>query len=111
MSWPPARAAFRTPWDSIPTHPRRPGVGRNDFSRSITTSAPWRSSTGSVRKTRNEVISDMDSILLKGGTIIDGTGAAPRQGDVLFSGATITDIGSFTAPADARVIDCHGLAV
>jgi N-acyl-D-amino-acid deacylase len=53
----------------------------------------------------------MDSILLKGGTIIDGTGAAPRQGDVLISGANITDIGSFTAPAHARVVDCHGLAV
>jgi len=53
----------------------------------------------------------VDSILLKGGTIIDGTGAAPRHGDVLISGETITDTGSFTAPANARVIDCHGLAV
>ena len=53
----------------------------------------------------------MDSILLKGGTIIDGTGAAPRHGDVLISGETITDTGSFAVPADARVIDCHGLAV
>jgi hypothetical protein len=59
------------------THPRRRSAGRNDFSPSAMTSARWRSSTGSVRKTRNEVPSGMDSILLKDGTITDGTGPAP----------------------------------
>jgi hypothetical protein len=34
----------------------------------------------------------VDSILLRGGTIIDGTVAAPRHGDVLISGETDTEI-------------------
>jgi len=50
-------------------------------------------------------------ILYKGGTLIDGTGAPPRRGDLLISGETIAEVGSFEAPADARVIHCKGLAV
>jgi N-acyl-D-amino-acid deacylase len=53
----------------------------------------------------------MARILLKGGTLVDGTGAPPRCGDLLISGQTIAELDSFEAPADARVIDCGGLAV
>src|SRR6266704_943718 len=53
------------PRDFIPTHRLRPDAGRNDFSSSTTKSAPWRSSTGNVRKTRNEGPSGVDySIVL-----------------------------------------------
>lgn len=43
--------------------------------------------------------------------IVDGTGAAPKAGDVLISGEVIADTGSFEAPSEARVIDCRGLSV
>src|SRR5260370_9700607 len=53
----------------------------------------------------------MARVLFRGGNLVDGTGAAPRFGDLLISGETIAELDSFEAPADARVIDCHGLAV
>jgi dihydroorotase/N-acyl-D-amino-acid deacylase len=53
----------------------------------------------------------VETILLKGGTLIDGTGAPARLGNLLLAGQTIAEVGSFEAPADARVVDCHSLAV
>jgi N-acyl-D-amino-acid deacylase len=50
-------------------------------------------------------------ILFRGGTLIDGTGAPPRSGELLVSGDTIAELGVFEPPADARVIDCRGLAL
>src|SRR5580704_3263753 len=50
-------------------------------------------------------------ILLKGGTIVDGTGAVPWPGNVLISREIINDIGVFETPSEARVIDCRGLVV
>jgi N-acyl-D-amino-acid deacylase len=50
-------------------------------------------------------------ILLKGGTIVDGTGAVPWSGNVLISREIINDIGVFETPSEARVIDCRGLVV
>jgi N-acyl-D-amino-acid deacylase len=49
--------------------------------------------------------------LFRGGTLLDGSGAPPRRGDLLISGETIAAIDPLEVPADARVIDCHGLAV
>jgi len=57
------------------------------------------------------VIIHVNTIVFKGGTVIDGTGAPPRPGDVLISGQTIERVGVFEAPVDAQVIDCFGLAV
>ena len=53
----------------------------------------------------------MARILFSGGTIVDGTGMPPRHGDLLISGATIAETGSFETPADARVVHCDGLVV
>ncbi len=53
----------------------------------------------------------MNTILLRGGTLIDGTGAPPVTGDLLIDGDRIAAVGRFAAPPDARVIDCTGLAV
>jgi N-acyl-D-aspartate/D-glutamate deacylase len=53
----------------------------------------------------------VSTIVLKGGTVIDGTGSPPRPSDVLISGPTIEMVGLLDAPVDARVIDCRGLAV
>ncbi|MDX6558069.1 MAG: N-acyl-D-amino-acid deacylase, partial [Blastocatellia bacterium] len=50
-------------------------------------------------------------ILIKGGTIYDGTGSAPVQADVGIKGDRIVAIGTLR-DADARtVIDARGLAV
>lgn len=52
--------------------------------------------------------------VLKGGTIIDGTGAAPRVADVGISGGRITAIGTIPDDeigADTAVIDASGLMV
>jgi len=49
-------------------------------------------------------------ILVKGGLVIDGTGAPARRADVAIRGGRITEIGAVKAGAK-RVIDASGLAV
>ncbi len=52
----------------------------------------------------------MHDILIRNGTIYDGSGGAPFAADVAISGDTITEIG----PVDGRArqtIDAYGLAV
>jgi N-acyl-D-amino-acid deacylase len=51
------------------------------------------------------------SILLRNGIVIDGTGREGFLGDVLVVGQGIAEVGRFQPPADAKVIDCTGLAV
>lgn len=53
----------------------------------------------------------MERIVLKNGSLIDGSGAPPRHGDLLISGDTIVETGTFDLPTDVRVIDCSGLTV
>ena len=53
----------------------------------------------------------MARVLFSGGTLVDGTGAPPRPGDLLVSGETIAEIDSFEVPPDTRLIDCRGLVV
>jgi N-acyl-D-aspartate/D-glutamate deacylase len=51
-------------------------------------------------------------ILIRGGDLIDGTGAEPRNADVAIAGERIVAIGEAAARADAaRVIDAEGLVV
>jgi len=50
-------------------------------------------------------------ILFKSGTLVDGTGAPPRHGDLLVAGEMIAELDSFEPPPDAQRIDCTGLAV
>jgi N-acyl-D-amino-acid deacylase len=53
---------------------------------------------------------DSRPILVRGGLLIDGTGAAPFHGDVFIRGDRIEAIGNCDAP-DAEVVDAQGLAV
>ncbi|MCR9095085.1 MAG: amidohydrolase family protein [bacterium] len=50
---------------------------------------------------------------LRGGTLVDGTGAPPRRGDLLLEGDRLFAVGTVDAETarDARTIDCDGLVV
>jgi predicted amidohydrolase YtcJ len=50
-------------------------------------------------------------LVLKGGTIIDGTGAPGRRADLAVRGDRIAVIGSFEADPKAKVLDVSGLIV
>ena len=49
-------------------------------------------------------------LVIRGGTVVDGTGAAPRTADVVVSGDRIAAIGNHDGPA-REVIDARGLLV
>jgi N-acyl-D-amino-acid deacylase len=54
--------------------------------------------------------SDFD-VIIRGGTVYDGTGTEPRQADVAIRGDRIAGIGDFKAAKAKKVIDAKGLAV
>ncbi|MEX0939228.1 MAG: D-aminoacylase [Pirellulales bacterium] len=55
---------------------------------------------------------DVDAdLLLIGGTIVDGTGGVPYQGNVAVRGERIVAVGDFTAGEIKRRIDCQGMIV
>lgn len=49
--------------------------------------------------------------LLKNGMLLDGSGAAGYPGELLLRDGRIAAIGAFEKPADARELDCSGLAI
>jgi N-acyl-D-amino-acid deacylase len=50
-------------------------------------------------------------ILIRGGLLIDGSGAAPTHGDLAIRDSRIAAIGADLGDTAARAIDAHGLAV
>jgi N-acyl-D-amino-acid deacylase len=50
-------------------------------------------------------------VLLRGGTIYDGSGGPPVVGDVVIAGGKIVAVGRCDAPHSARIIDCANLVV
>jgi len=52
----------------------------------------------------------MHELIVRGGTLVDGTGAEPRTADVAIDGGRITDVGNLSGTA-ARTIDADGLLV
>jgi N-acyl-D-aspartate/D-glutamate deacylase len=49
-------------------------------------------------------------LIIKGGTLVDGTGAPRRRADVAVNSGRITDVGQITGGA-ARIVDADGLLV
>src|SRR5215472_4758571 len=54
---------------------------------------------------------DSFDVIVRGGTVYDGTGAKPRQADIAIRGGRIAGIGHFKAAKTNTVIDAKGLAV
>ena len=52
----------------------------------------------------------MHELVIRGGTVVDGTGAAPRVADVAVSGGTIVEVGTVDSEG-AREIDATGQVV
>ena len=52
-----------------------------------------------------------NKILLRNGTVIDGTGSPPTLGSVLVVGDLIAEVGQFSPPMDASIIDCTGMTI
>ena len=53
----------------------------------------------------------MHDLVIRGGTVVDGTGAPARTADVTVDDGQITGVGSFAGEAAARTIDADGLLV
>src|SRR4026207_1024429 len=50
-------------------------------------------------------------VIIKGGTVYDGTGAEPKHADIAIRGDRIAGIGDFAAAHAKAIIDANGLAV
>ena len=57
------------------------------------------------------VIAQQYDVLIRGGDVIDGTGAAPRRADVAITGGRIVRIGSMPNATARRTIDAAGKVV
>ncbi len=55
-------------------------------------------------------VAGMHDLVIRGGTVVDGTGSAPRLADVAVDGGVITDVGVIDSPG-RRTIDATGLLV
>ena len=53
----------------------------------------------------------MTDLVIKGGLVVDGTGAPARRADVAIAGGLIQDVGRSVGERGARVIDASGLVV
>ena len=50
----------------------------------------------------------MDDLIVRGGTIVDGSGRMPFPADIVISGARIAEIGN-VGPSEAAELDATGL--
>jgi dihydroorotase/N-acyl-D-amino-acid deacylase len=53
----------------------------------------------------------MNLLLLRNGSLLDGTGAPASSGEVLVRGDRIVEVGRVEPPDGARVVDCTGLTI
>jgi N-acyl-D-amino-acid deacylase len=59
----------------------------------------------------NQNSSDSIDLVLRGGTLVDGTGAAPVRGDLAISGGQIVAVGGRIDAPSAEIIDADGAIV
>ena len=50
-------------------------------------------------------------ILLRNGTVIDGSGQASQQNSILIDGEKIAPVGTIDATADLEIVDCSALVI
>jgi N-acyl-D-aspartate/D-glutamate deacylase len=53
----------------------------------------------------------MHDLIIRGGTVVDGTGAPARTADVTVDRGRVTGVGSFSDESASRVVDADGLLV
>ena len=53
----------------------------------------------------------MHDLVIRGGTVVDGTGAAARTADITVDDGRITGVGAFPGVSAARTVDADGLLV
>ena len=53
----------------------------------------------------------MHDLIVRHGTLVDGTGAPPRQADVAVDDGRITAVGALSGCAARRTVDADGLLV
>jgi N-acyl-D-aspartate/D-glutamate deacylase len=53
----------------------------------------------------------MRDLVVRGGTVVDGTGAAPYVADIAIDGGRVTEVATSVHPSGRRVIDADGLIV
>jgi len=53
----------------------------------------------------------METLVIRGGTVIDGSGAPPREADVALKDGRIAEIGRAVSASGARLIEAKGLVV
>jgi N-acyl-D-aspartate/D-glutamate deacylase len=53
----------------------------------------------------------MSRMVVRGGTLVDGTGAPARTADLLIQDGLVTEVGRVGVPAGAEVVDADGLVV
>ena len=53
----------------------------------------------------------MHDLVIRGGTVVDGTGAPARTADVVVDRGQITAVGSFGNESATRTVDADGLLV
>ena len=52
----------------------------------------------------------MEDLIIRGGLVVDGSGAAGVRADVAVSGGRITGIGDYSGAAAGEILDAEGLA-
>jgi N-acyl-D-amino-acid deacylase len=63
------------------------------------------------RRRYARAVSGPDAILVRGGTLVDGTGDPARPADVLLRDGRVAALGALDEAPDARVLDADGLVV
>src|SRR4051812_2849303 len=51
------------------------------------------------------------TLVVRGGTVVDGAGAPPQRADVVIDGDRILEVRTIDQPIDAEIIDATGLVV